>query len=490
LIAGAGQKSPALMQNLSARKGAILAHSERTAKTRQAFRQRAAFFHAEDLRYLKFLIPEGLRVLELGCGTGDVLAGLKPEFGVGVDFSPAMIAQAKQLHPELDFRVGDIEDADFVASLPGPFDAILIVDAIGSLDDCQAMLESLHRHCTRSTRLVIAYYSHLWEPLLTIAEWIGWRARQPSQNVMSPADIHALADLADFDLVKAETRLLSPMRLLGIGRFLNRFVSMLPVIRHLSLRHYSVCRSLRRCRDDQPQSATVLVPVRNERGNIEPAISNLPRFCDDMEILFVEGHSQDGTYEEVERVIAAYPDRDIKLIRQPGKGKGDAVFAGFDAARGDVLMILDGDLTVPPDQLPKFWQAIASGKGEFINGSRLVYPMADEAMQFLNLVANKLFSIAFTWLLSQRFTDTLCGTKVLRRTDYQRLKAGRAYFGDFDPFGDFDLIFGAAKLNLRCVEVPIRYAARSYGQTQISRFSHGLMLIRMVIFAFFRIKAL
>lgn len=478
------------MQTLSSRKATIFAHSERSAATRQMFRQRARFFHEEDLRYLRFLIPEGLRVLELGCGTGDVLAGLKPSYGVGVDFSAAMVAHAKSLHPGLEFRVGDIEDADFIASLQGPFDVILIADTIGSVDDCQAMLEHLHQHCTRKTRLVVAYYSHLWEPLLKIAEWIGWRARQPRQNVMSPADIHALANLADFELVKAESRLLSPMRLLGVGRFLNRFVSMLPVIRHLSLRHYSVCRSWRCARNEEVKSATVLIPVRNERGNIEPAIRNLPRFCDDMEVLFVEGHSQDGTYEEIERVIAAYPDRDIKLIRQPGKGKGDATFTGFDKARGDVIMILDGDLTVPPDQLPKFWQAIASGKGEFINGSRLVYPMEDEAMQFLNLIANKLFSLAFTWLLSQRFTDTLCGTKVLRRVDYERLKAGRSYFGDFDPFGDFDLIFGAAKLNLRCIEVPIRYARRTYGQTQISRFSHGLMLIRMVIFAFFRIKAL
>lgn len=478
------------MPIVSSRKREILAHSERVASVRQQFRSRAAFFHAEDLRYLKFLIPEGLRVLEIGCGTGDVLVGLKPSRGVGVDFSPSMVAQAKKLHPDLEFRVGDIEDPTVVASLPGPFDVIVIADAIGSFDDCQATLELLHQHCTRSTRLVIVYYSHLWEPLLRLAEWIGWRAPQPRENVMSPADIHVLADLADFGLVKSEARLLSPMRLLGVGRFLNRFVSMLPVIRHLSLRHYSVCRSWRRALDEVPKSVTVLVPVRNERGNIERAVTTLPRFCDDIEVLFVDGNSKDGTYEEVERVIASHPDRDIKLMRQPGKGKGDAVFAGFDVARGDVLMILDGDLTVPPDQLPKFWQAIVSGKGEFVNGSRLVYPMEAEAMRFLNLIANRLFSIAFTWLLSQRFTDTLCGTKVLRRSDYERLKAGRAYFGDFDPFGDFDLIFGAAKLNLRCVEVPIRYAARTYGETQISRFSHGLMLIKMVIFVFFRIKAL
>jgi glycosyltransferase involved in cell wall biosynthesis len=255
------------------------------------------------------------------------------------------------------------------------------------------------------------------------------------------------------------------------------------------LRHYSVCRSLRKA-NDSIRSASVVIPARNEKGNIEPAIKRMPRFCDGIEVIFIEGHSRDGTMDEIKRVAEAYPDWDIKVMAQPGKGKADAVFTAFDAARGDVLMILDADLTMPPEQLPKFWKAIAEGKGEFINGSRLVYPMEDEAMRFLNLIANKSFSLIFSWLLGQRFTDTLCGTKVLRRSDYERIKAGRAYFGDFDPFGDFDLIFGAAKLNLRCVEVPIRYSARTYGETQISRFSHGFLLIKMVIFAFFRIKAL
>ena len=209
-----------------------------------------------------------------------------------------------------------------------------------------------------------------------------------------------------------------------------------------------------------------------------------------MEIIFVEGHSSDGTLDEMRRVVAAHPDRDIKVMQQPGIGKADAVFAAFEVARGDVFMILDADMTMPPEQLPKFWRAMTSGKGEFVNGSRLVYPLEDKAMRFLNLVANKSFSVVFSWLLNQRFTDTLCGTKAIRRTDYERLKRGRAYFGDFDPFGDFDLIFGAAKLNLRCIEVPIRYASRTYGATQISRFRHGLMLLRMVVFAYLRIKAL
>jgi len=241
---------------------------------------------------------------------------------------------------------------------------------------------------------------------------------------------------------------------------------------------------------DPLHSATVVIPARNERGNIEPAVRRIPLFCEQLQIIFVEGHSCDGTLDEMHRVRAAYPDRNISVMVQPGKGKADAVFAAFDVAKHEVLMILDADLTMPPEQLPKFWNAIRTGRGEFVSGSRLVYPMEEEAMRFLNLIANKIFSYIFSWLLNQRYTDTLCGTKVLRRSDYIRLKEGRAYFGNFDPFGDFDLIFGASKLNLKYVEIPIRYDKRSYGQTQISRFRHGLLLIKMVTFAFFKIKAL
>jgi glycosyltransferase involved in cell wall biosynthesis len=275
--------------------------------------------------------------------------------------------------------------------------------------------------------------------------------------------------------------------LFGLGTLLNRFVGTLPLIRRLSLRNYLVARPLRNAALNDP-SVTVLVPCRNEQGNIENAVKRLPRFCRDIEILYVEGHSSDGTLEEIHRVIALYPDLDIKVLVQDGKGKGDAVRKGFANARGDILMILDADLTVPPEDLAKFYDAIAKGKGEFINGSRLVYPMQDQAMRFLNFLANRTFSWLFTWLLNQRYTDTLCGTKVLSRKNYEILYANRSYFGDFDPFGDFDLIFGATKLNLKVVEIPIRYAAREYGETQISRFRHGWLLLKMVVFAYRKLK--
>jgi SAM-dependent methyltransferase len=474
---------------ISNRKREVRRIFDERARNLPRWRDKAAFFHAEDRLYLQFLIPKGARVLELGCGTGNLLAALEPAFGVGVDFSEPMIAAARAARPDLSFFVGDIEDGAFIRTLPGPFDFILVGDTLGSLDDCQQLFENLHPLCTRETRLVIAYFSHLWYPLLKLAGWIGLRMTEPPQNVLAPDDIRALAALAEFETIKSEVRLLAPFRMLGLGRFINRFIAPFPVIRQLCFRHYTICRSLRRV-VDRVKSATVVIPARNERGNIELAVRRLPRFTDDLEIIFVEGHSRDGTWEEIKRVEQAYPQYDIKAVQQKGKGKADAVFTAFDLARGDVLFILDADLTVPPEQVSKFWEALASGKGEFINGSRLVYPMETDAMRFLNLVANKAFSLLFSWLLSQRFTDTLCGTKVLRRSDYMRLKAGRDYFGDFDPFGDFDLIFGAAKLGLKVVEVPIRYASRTYGETQISRFRHGVMLLRMVLFAFMRIKAL
>ena len=474
---------------LTATKRLILDNADKMAGRRAEWREKAAFFHEEDNRFLRFIIPQGSRVLEIGCGIGDTLAALKPSRGVGLDFSSGMIDEARKRHPDLEFHVGDAEDPTAIAAIEGPFDFIVVIDTVGFLDDIQGFLELLHPLCTRETRLVVGYFSHLWLPLLQLAERVGARMPAPNANVISQADLRAFAELANFDPVKSESRLLSPARLFGLGRFVNRFISPLPLIRHLALRHYMVARSMVQ-KDDGLKSATIVIPARNERGNIEPAIQRIPRFCDDIEIIYVEGNSKDNTYEECLRVQAAYPQYDIKVMKQPGKGKADAVFTAYDVARGDVLMILDADLTMPPEQLPKFWEAIRSGQGEYINGSRLVYPMEDDAMRFLNLIANRTFSILFSWLLNQRYTDTLCGTKVMRRTDYLRLKQGRAYFGDFDPFGDFDLIFGAAKLSLKSVDMPVRYAARTYGETQISRFRHGWMLLKMVVFAFFKIKAL
>lgn len=446
-----------------------------------------AFYHEEDYRHTRFLVPAGQRVLDLGCGTGRLLASLEPSRGVGVDLSPAMIEEARRRYPGLEFHVGDVEDPAVLDRLGGPFDAIVLSDTVGFLEDCETTFRQLHRLCHRDTRLIVAYYSRAWAPVLRIAEWLGQRMPQAENNWLSAADLAGILALADFEVVRAEYRQIVPKRLGGLGPMVNRFVGTLPGVPRLALRSYVVARPVPP-RLPRP-SATVVIPCRNEAGNVAAAVDRMPRFSDDLEIVFVEGHSRDDTVGEIRRVIGAHPELDIKLVHQEGKGKADAVRKGFEVARGDILMILDADLTVPPEDLPKFYEAIVSGKGELVIGSRLVYPMEQDAMRLLNILGNKMFSLLFSWLLDQRITDTLCGTKVLSRQSYERIKAGRAYFGDFDPFGDFDLIFGAAKLSLKIVEVPVRYTARTYGSTQISRFRHGLLLFRMATVAFWKLKA-
>ncbi len=361
-------------------------------------------------------------------------------------------------------------------------------DTIGSLDDCLATFQALRRFCKPETRLIVSYYATLG-PFQVLYTKLAASHRFVRRNWLSNQDIANILQLADFDIVKREWRMLSPFRLFGLGRLINRFVATLPLVRKLCLRNYVVARPQPMPLDHQ-LSVSIVVPCRNERGNIEAAVQRVPRFSPKMEIIFVEGNSSDGTWDEVQRVKSAYPNHIILAFQQSGKGKADAVRKGFAEASNDVLMILDADLTMPPEDLPKYYNALSNGKGEFINGSRLVYPKESHAMQFLNYIANYLFARVFSFLLNQRYTDTLCGTKVLRRRDYDEIARNRAYFGDFDPFGDFDLIFGAAKLNLKTAEVPIRYAAREYGETNISRFTHGWLLLRMVSFAFIKLKAL
>ncbi|MFH1993246.1 MAG: bifunctional class I SAM-dependent methyltransferase/glycosyltransferase family 2 protein [Pseudomonadota bacterium] len=453
---------------------------------RQYWKNRNRYYYADQEKYFRFLVHEGLSILELGCGTGELLNTLKPRRGVGIDFSHKMLDIAKKQYPNLEFKLADIEE---IEGWGETFDVLIMSDVVGHLMDIQETFRRLHEFCRPDTRLIISYYNFLWEPILKLGEFLGIKMPQRHQNWLSSEDICNLLNLTHFQVVKTDCRLLVPKRIPWLSDFFNKYFSSLPGFRKLCLCRYIIARP-HKPRGDNNFSTTILIPCKNERGNIEPAVQRIPPFGKHQEIIFVDGHSTDNTRNEVNRVIKAYPDKDIKLMVQDGQGKGDAVRKGFASAKGDILMILDADLTVPPEDLPKFYNAIVEDHGEFINGCRLIYPMEKQAMRFLNLLGNKFFSLMFTWILNQKFKDTLCGTKALFRKDYEKIQAGRSYFGDFDPFGDFDLIFGAVKQNLKIVEVPIRYRERTYGSSNISRFRHGWLLLKMTVFAYKKIKAI
>ena len=444
----------------------------------------SAYYRERLLVTYRQLISEGSSVLELGCGRGALLAGLKPGTGVGVDFSGSAVRAARQDYPHLEFIESDVVDLNLDGRT---FDYVVVSELVNDLWDVQLLLEQIHRYCKPETRVIVNFYSHLWNLPLTIAQKIGIATPRLDQNWLAPQDMRNLLEISGFQPLRTWAETVVPVHVPVVADFANRYIGKIFPFRHLAMANFVVARPVPKPSAIAP-SVSVIVAARNESGHIDELMARIPEMGSGTEIIFVEGNSTDDTFDAIKRAIANNPGRDCKLFKQPGKGKGDAVRTGFDAARGDILMILDADITVPPEDLPRFYQLIADGSAEFVNGVRLVYPMEGEAMRFANLVGNKFFSWAFSWLLGQSIRDTLCGTKVLRRTDYARISANRAYFGDFDPFGDFDLLFGAAKLNLKIQEVPIRYRARRYGETNISRWKHGWLLLKMVAFAARRIK--
>lgn len=370
---------------------------------------------------------------------------------------------------------------------PAP-DFIILNGNVHYEKDVQESINKIHEKMNFNSRLIIVYYSSLWKPYIKLATFLKLRTKKPEENWISHEDILNLLSLNDLQIVRRDSKVIFPIYIPLFSYFINRNLAPLPFFRLFSLINIVVARSVKGA-DTGLRSVSIVVPARNEEGNIEVIAQKLPRFSENDELIFIEGNSTDNTWRKIQEVAKKYSnERKIIFAQQDGKGKGDAVRKGFSMASGDILMIFDADITVPPEDIVKFYNAIKENKGEFINGSRLVYPMEKEAMRFFNLMGNKFFAMNFSFIIGQRFKDTLCGTKVISRKNYLRLIENRKYFGEFDPFGDFDLIFGATKLALKIVEIPIRYKERTYGSTNISRWKHGIILLRMLFFAMRKIK--
>jgi len=446
------------------------------AESVESWHRRNAGYHRALMSLAGFYIPPGARVLEIGSGTGDLLAATRPARGMGIDISAEMVRIARQRHPDLEFRHMAAEHMGLEGE---KFDYVILSELTSFLYDIRLVFEKLRAVCHPETRIVLHWYSRMWQPILAAAEKLGLKYPQPLLNWTTAEDMTNLLYLTDFEVIQSRKQVLFPKRFPVVSFLANRYLAHLPLIRHLCLTNWIVARPLNLPEPRPKPTVSVICPCRNEAGNIQQIVERLPVMGSGTELVFVEGHSKDDTLEECRRVAARRPDRDIRVLVQDGKGKGDAVRLGFSKARGDVLMILDADLSVPPEDLTLFYEVLASGKGEFVNGCRLVYTMDPKAMRFLNLLGNRFFALLLSKLMGQPIKDSLCGTKVLWRSKYEELAKGRGYFGGLDPFGDFDLLFGAAKLNLKIVEIPVRYRQRVYGSTNIRRFADGWLLMRM-----------
>ena len=466
----------------------VVVHYDRLAAASPREKIKSGYYR-ELARLVKHLVLPGQRVLDVGCGTGELLRTLRPGYGLGIDISPKMIETARERSrdcPHLHYAVGDGCREEVFRDLDEKFDVICAVGVIHEMEDVLRFLKGVRHCCSHKTRLLLVNYSRLWQWPVRLAEGLGLKTPHPVENWLSPDVMKELLYAADFQPILDVNHLLCPFPLGPVSRFINRYLGHIPPLVVFSMLRAIVARPVGKLespgRSPNP-SCSVVIPCRNEQGHIRSLAARLPELPQGSEVIWIEGNSTDNTEEEIKKVIEENPGRPFRFIKQMGKGKGDAVRTAFTEAKGEIVLILDADITVPPEDILKFVSLLAERKAEFVNGTRMVYPMHKRAMRFLNLLGNKSFALTFRFLLGQPVSDTLCGTKAMWREDYEQLARNRSYFGDFDPFGDFDLLLGAARMHLKIFNLPVRYGQRTYGETNISRFTHGWLLLKMSVFA-------
>jgi len=442
------------------------------------------FYYYQDIEnFYKFFVQKESKLLEIGSDLGYLLNSLQPSYGLGIEQDLQSVEQAKIDFPNLDFLVSDAES---FCSPDLLFDYILIANTISRLTDIPKTLKNLHQSCQPSTRIILTFHNPSWETILKLASLLGQRMPLPQLNWLSYSDVANLLHLCQFEVVYHSKRLLLPKQIPLLSWFCNQILAPLPLFNQFCLNEYIIARPL--IRVSETPNCSVIIPARNEAGNIEACITNMPQLGSSTEIIFIEGGSTDGTWDEILRVQQKYGDRIIKAYKQSGQGKKNAVWQGFAIATGDVLIILDADLTVQPRDLVYFFEAIASGTCEFANGCRMIYPLSEAAMPWLNRIANRIFAFLVSYLLNITLKDSLCGTKAISRQNFHKLSANQDFLGDIDPFGDFDLIFGAAKLGLKIMDIPVRYLPRKYGKSNINHIQDGIVLLKICFQAAKKIK--
>ncbi len=476
------------MNIIETHKKEIIEFYDKIAPEREKWVKKSQYYYDYLAGILKFIVEPGFKVLMMRSDTGFLLDTLHPSLGVGVDYSEKLVEIAAKKYPNYRFIYEkNLERLDITEK----FDYIVLPNFLDDIYDVQPIFFGLKRIATEKTRLVLINHNTAWEPFMRLAEKLGMKMPQKTLNWLSIPDIRNILNLCGFEVVKTNYAVLCPMYIPVVSFVFNKILAGLPLLKRLCFTQVLVAKKIAQKEDYNyaDYRVSVVIPCKNEEGNIADAVKRIPQMGKGTEIIFVDDKSTDGTRAEVQKWQAAHPEKNIKLVDGPGVCKAKAVWAGYEAATGDILMILDGDLTVMPEELPLFFRAIVEGRGEFINGSRQIYPMEGEAMRTLNILGNKFFSAAFSYILGQRIKDTLCGTKVLWHDDFLKMKKYVGTWGTPDRWGDYDLLFGAAKLNLKIVDLPVHYVERIYGETKMKkRFKNGVIMLKQCWAAFKKFK--
>lgn len=454
-------------------KQVVAEHFNEIAQNYDYWKNKNVYYYKSIKAFVNNIVPDGATVLEVGCGTGEVLASTYPKHGVGIDISSEMTKLATDKFSNLTFINSPIEDLE----LDQKFDYIIMVDVIDHVYDVMDVFKSLYKFCKPTTQIILTTINPWWDPIFMMAEKIGAKMPEGPHNFIEKRNLTKMVELVDFSVSYSGYMLLFPKYIPILSYFANSIGVRTWGLKNFSAVQYMIIQPTVKNENDLKLGCSVIIPCYNEEGNIEDGVRRVPEMGAGTEIIVVNDGSSDGTANKVRELQKDIPN--LKLVDySPNRGKGEAVKAGFDAATNEVIMILDADLTVPPEELPRFFDPLNKGICRFVNGTRLVYPMEQQSMRMLNHLGNKFFGLLMTFLAQQNLTDTLCGTKALFKSDYQRMKWG------LDKWGDFDLLFGAAKLGLKIMEVPVHYKMRISGESKMKTFRHGCQLLKACFLGF------
>lgn len=441
------------------------------------YKKKNRYYYSQLKDLHRLYIPKKSKVLEIGCGTGDILKFVEPKNGLGIDVSPEMINTAKERYKDISFRVGDIEKLE----IDEKFDYIIMANVIDHLTDVYTALMELKKVSHQDTKIIISSINPLWSIPLHIAEKLDMKTPEGAHNWVGVKNLSEILEICELQVIEQGWRFLMPIKIPKVSNLINSLFFKIPMIRSFGIIQFFVVKPAAIQNEVKIMSCSVIVPCYNEEENIKECIERIPEMGIGTEVIVVDDGSTDDTSSVVKKIMLE--KKNVRLISyQKNRGKGYATREGLNASKGEILMILDADMAVPPEDLPKFYELIASGKAEFVNGTRMVYPMEGEAMRDLHIFGNKIFSHIFSYLLGKYVSDTLCGTKVFFRKDYQFMKMKE------DAWPDFDLLFGASKLGLNIKEMPVRYREREAGSSKMKTFTHGFLLLKMCLVGFIELK--
>lgn len=388
----------------------------------------------------------------------------------------------------LDFlNVDTNEDLNKILINNTKYDCIVLSDMFEVNDDILGLLKLLKKNLNNDGTILLTSITPIWDGVLSILEMLNLKNKSKKRSYIHLNKLSAVLDTINFQITGKRTRQYFPFKLFYFGNIINNFLEIILYFFNFGIRSYFTIKEIEDTAEKDVLSKTIIVPAKNEEGNLNELINRIPYLGNNVEVIISCGISNDNTLGMAKSLKS--DNFIIKVIEQTSKGKANAVWEACEQSSNDLIAILDADLSVDPEELSSFFELIETKKCDFVNGTRLIYSMEKGSMRFINNFGNRLFQYVVSKIIRLPLTDSLCGTKVFKKNLYEKIKKWQSVVKIKDPFGDFDLLFAAAYSSQKIVEYPIHYRARKYGTTQIRRFKDGFKLIKYLSVSFYKFNS-